>query len=220
MPTLPWLQPHLQGHPVLVPQDQSQPGCGAGTGWGNSQSQEDVLRRRGMGSLSTNKLNTYGPCGPHAGATLTHGLPVPRTLLPPPGRATRGEGRESKAPPPSAARCVRRRARISSGAVAAPARACSSTQQSWARLRARWAGRRDRSEGTQSGHQAPPSTAEEQRPHALNKKVTRLACSGQPASRGGSTGSSGCPPLDVQDPKTRVEKAAQNSGRTQSDMVV
>lgn len=53
-----------------------------------------------MGSLSANKLNTYGPCGSHPEATLTHQplvpLPPHPPALPPStwqGSQRRGEGR-------------------------------------------------------------------------------------------------------------------------------
>lgn len=65
-----------------------------------------------MGSLSANKLNTYGPCGSHPEATLTHQPlvplppPTPRHCLLPPGRAPRGEGRAGKGPSTPTSTCL------------------------------------------------------------------------------------------------------------------
>lgn len=95
-----------------------------------------------MGSLSANKLNTYGPCGSHPEATLVLAPQQPPHTKQHPAELGQARGKTGQ----------------------------------------------DGSEGTQSGHQADPSTAEEPRPHALNKKVTHSACYSQIAAGGGIAG--------------------------------
>lgn len=134
----PWLQPHLQVIPCPDPQDRwitATLQC-----WhrvGQSQNLDGVLRRRRMGSLSANKLNTYGPCGSHPEATLTHQPLVPLPP-PPPGTASfhlaglpEERGGQVKAPlllHPPAYRCVRQKLHFSIGAPAAPTHKAASSR--------------------------------------------------------------------------------------------
>lgn len=56
-------------------------------------------------------------------------------------------------------------------------------------------------------------TAEEQRPHALNKKVTRWACRSQTAARGRATGISHVLPSRSRTPKQERRKLLRTQER-------